>query len=75
MENSIRFTRVNNCVNGNPRYVFHFIAIADDYDRALALSRRVGGKKYYNKKFGGGIIVESYNIQDTQKLLLDLKEN
>lgn len=33
---SIEFTRINNDVNGNPRYVCHFLAFITDADRAEA---------------------------------------
>mgnify|MGYP003598961193 CR=1 FL=1 len=37
------FTRVNNDINGNPRYVFHFLHLADNYEDALKLAKSVGG--------------------------------
>ena len=70
----MEYTRVNNDINGNPRYVFHFFAflnkaesysnlsVSDKYELALKKSRAVGGKKYHNKSFGGGIAIQSYNI-------------
>ena len=62
------FTRVNNDVNGNPRYVLHFLDLNTDaernavpwidisakYDLALARSRAQGGRKFHNKQYGGG---------------------
>lgn len=68
-------TRVNNDVNGNPRYVIHFTALITDKDRLdtditdrynLAVSRAkklFGGKKFHNKQYGGGIVFQSYNVQ------------
>ncbi len=68
------FTRVNNDVNGNPRYVFHFIWLIRDEDKqedgmyidlyplALKRAKQIGGKKFHNKQFGGGIVVQSYNL-------------
>ena len=74
------FTRVNNDVNGNPRFVCHFLALTsgDDlseyrgldkitqkYNLALARARKLGGRKFHNKQFGGGIIFGSiYNLAD-----------
>jgi len=58
------FTRINNDVNGNPRYVFHFLELADNYNEALFLAKKIGGKKFHNKQYGGGIVVQSYNLQD-----------
>ena len=64
------FTRVNNDGNGNPRYVCHFlrlntpaelnaepwIDVSEKYRLALARSRQLGGRKFHNKQYGGGIV-------------------
>lgn len=36
MSNKIEFTRINNDVNGNPRYVCHFSDIVNEQDRETA---------------------------------------
>lgn len=71
-------TRVNNDVNGNPRYVIHFLALLTEeeseditsrYSVAIAKAKKLfGGKKFHNKQYGGGIVFQSYNT----KLELDL---
>jgi hypothetical protein len=69
----MEFKRITNDTNGNPRYVFHFLAflrsetgsILDRYQMALKKSRKLGGKVYKGKDFGGGIVLQSYNIQET----------
>ena len=57
--------RIPNDVNGNPRYVIHFsdlgIKLAD-YDN---INKLYGFKKYRAGWFGGGVVFQSYNIQDT----------
>ena len=60
----ISYWRIENTLNGNPRYVIHYLDIADNFDDALRISREVGGKKYRAKWFGGGIVISSYNLQD-----------
>ena len=75
----IEFTRINNDTNGNPRYVCHFLSfikpgetfenvppwdISGKYDIALSRSRQFGGRKFHNKQYGGGIVFQSYNIDD-----------
>ena len=61
-KNEIEFTRVNNDVNGNPRYAFHFLALTNEGDtiRANANNSDIFGISYkYNlalakaKSFGG----------------------
>lgn len=75
------FTRVNNDVNGNPRYVFHFLHLTNDkdreymknmYDLALSRSRAIGGKKFHNKQYGGGIVIQSYNLHDDVKRINEI---
>lgn len=73
--NTSDFTRVNNDVNGNPRYVFHFLQLADSYTEALTLAKKIGGRKFHNKQYGGGIVVQSYNLQKEIELINDLKTN
>lgn len=66
------FTRAKRLdVNGNPRYILHFLCLAKDtdgelndkYAAALARARKLGGRKYHNKQYGGGIIFQCYNTQ------------
>jgi len=68
--------RINNDINGNPRYVISFLdllTVADiqglDIDQkfnlALQKARKVGGKIYRGKDFGGGIVIQSFNILQT----------
>lgn len=68
--------RINNDVNGNPRFVVHFLSLLNEgesqglgvlesFDLALKKARKVGGKIYRGKDFGGGIVFQSYNIIET----------
>jgi hypothetical protein len=70
--------RINNDINGNPRFVVHFYDLLTDseswglnltilqrYELALKKARKVGGKIYRGKDFGGGIVFQSYNIIET----------
>ena len=67
------FTRVKNDVNGNPRHVCHFlhldvhgwqsnIGLSDRYAIALQLAKTLGGRKFHNKQYGGGIVFQSYSL-------------
>jgi hypothetical protein len=68
------FTRVKNDVNGNPRFVAHFLAfttpddlagymgldkITQKYNLALRRAKTLEGRKFHNKQFGGGIVFTS----------------
>lgn len=71
----IEFTRINNDANGNPRYVCHFLNISNDYATAVKLANKIGGRKFHNKQYGGGIVFQSYNNDDLQKRINEIKEN
>lgn len=98
----IDFTRINNDINGNPRYVCHFNNLLSEkenedckkeaeqrqkkapsffisfvsiqYELALKKAKKIGGKKFNNKQYGGGIVFQSYNIEDLQKDINNLKK-
>jgi hypothetical protein len=85
MSTQIKFTRINNDTNGNPRYVCHFlnllteiesnnydISVSDKYNMALQRAKKIGGKKFHNKQYGGGIVFQSYNISETEKDIQNL---
>lgn len=67
------FKRINNDSNGNPRYVCHYLAFANDYSVALLMAKKLGGKKFHNKQYGGGIVFQSYNIDDLSSKIEQLK--
>jgi len=71
--NPIEFTRINNDINGNSRFVCHFLAFIGSkdaftsldqrYELALSRSRQLGGRKFHNKQYGGGIVFQMYDGQ------------
>jgi hypothetical protein len=91
----MEFTRINNDINGNPRYVVHFYELINDNDYEIAetkkdiangitktselykiatkKAKKIGGKKYHNKSYGGGIVFQSYNVADLEKDIIELK--
>lgn len=73
--NGVTFSHINNDYYGNPRYVFHFLNLSDSYDRAIKLSHQIGGRKYTAKWYGGGIVISSYNLQDTANKIKAISEN
>lgn len=84
MKTKIEFTRINNDVNGNPRYVCHFLnfipegktcqdfgGISEAYKKAVKNANNIGGRKYNTKSYGGGIVFQSYNIQNLESIILE----
>jgi len=75
------FTRINNDTNGNPRYVTSFLNLLNDrekyelglsidakYDLALRKAKPIGGKRFSNKMYGGGIVFGSvFNLDELVK--------
>ena len=68
------FTRVKNDGYGNPRYVCGYVTFyratdrdADaetQYSMALKRAKPLGGKRFHNKQFGGGVLFQCFNLQD-----------
>lgn len=85
------YLKINNDINGNPRYVFHWFNFLSEkewkeaqktsnpikfgYNWALVNSKQLGGKKYRGSNFGGGIVLQSYNITDTIKRIKEITNN
>ena len=76
---AIEFTRVNNDVYGNPRYVTHFFSLLKEdeqtlsnYNLAVKRANKLGGKKYRGSDFGGGIVFQSYNLDDLRKRITEI---
>jgi len=37
--------------------------------KALKLAKAIGGKKFHNKQYGGGIVFQSHNIHETENAI------
>lgn len=57
------------------RYIEPKLPFNNQYPAALLRSRKVGGKKFHNKQYGGGIVFQSYNIEDTARRIKELLNN
>ena len=76
---TLTFTRVPSDANGNPRYVVHVLAlntreeldrdpwipVSDKYALACKRANSIGGRRYHTKRYGGGIVFQSYSIDET----------
>ena len=71
--NGVEVFRIENDVNGNPRYVIHFLDLSENYNESLFKARKIGGKKYRAKWFGGGIVFSSYNLNEDLKIMMEGK--
>ena len=75
------FYRVNNDVNGNPRYVTHYLAFlredelgVGDYEIAKQRANKLGFKVYRGKDFGGGFVCQSYNLENDVERIIESRE-
>lgn len=66
----IQFNRINNCSNGNPRYVVHFMALGLPTYESTKKTREAGLKIYRGKDFGGGFVFSSYNPEHDLRAIL-----
>lgn len=89
-QTKIDWTRVKSDVNGNPRYVCHFlnlntqeerdktgkdwIEVSTKYQIAIKRANKIGGRKFHNKQYGGGIVFQSYNLAETERSIFELLE-
>ena len=82
--NPITFTRIKNDVNGNPRYVCHFLnlnteaelaavcELVSNYQLACKRANKIGGKRFHNKQYGGGIVFQSYSLDSEVRAINDI---
>ena len=59
----VELHRINNDVNGNPRFVIHWVDVpgAANYQDAVYRMKKISAKKYRAKWYGGGIVFTSYS--------------
>lgn len=84
MNNEIEFTRIKNDVNGNPRYVVHFLNLLTEaelnnregldfvsrrYQIAVKRANTIGGRKYNTCAYGGGIVFQSYSLKELSEAI------
>jgi hypothetical protein len=82
-DRSLKFEwdRINNDTYGNPRYVTHFLNLVTEDLRGVDLSlkyalvckfaNKLGGKKFHNKQYGGGVVFQSYNLKSTENYIIE----
>jgi len=64
--------RVKSDINGNSRHVVHFLSINKDYDKAVKIANKLGGKRYHNNNYGGGIV---FHVTRGELLILSQRIN
>ena len=54
------------------QYVYNMSKTEYAYNIAVKRANKIGGRKYHNKSYGGGIVFQSYNILDTARKIKEL---
>lgn len=67
-DQEIPYWRIDNDLNGNPRYVVHFLDLGIDFGDYGSIK---GLTKYRAKWFGGGYVIQSYNLENDLKWALN----
>ena len=70
--------RAKNDINGNPRHVVHFtdleppeardtnrarFTLPERYAAVLIHARKLGGRRFHNKQYGGGVVFTAYECE------------
>ena len=72
----MQIKRIKEDVNGNGRMVVHFTEFGVvDYGLALFLAGFIGGKRYHNKSYGGGIVFQAYTKKEVEQKVKGIVEN
>lgn len=66
--------QTTNTFDGNPRYIVHFLDLADTYEKALAKAKPFGGKRYRAKHYGGGIVFSTYTLETTLSRMMGITD-
>ena len=82
----IQFFRVPSDTNGNPRFVVHFLdllvegetsrttPLRDLYALAIRRANQIGGRKYRARWFGGGVVFQSYCLEELHNDILAIRD-
>jgi len=71
---SMQFTPIKMDVNGNSRVVVSWINFGTDtYAEAITLSHKLGGRKYHNKSYGGGIVFQCTDTDELERQINKLR--
>lgn len=54
------------------RYYEPTLSLQNRYNVAIKRANKIGGRKFHNKQYGGGIVFQSYNIQADEKRIFEL---
>lgn len=59
----VQVFRISNDVNGNPRYLIHYLNLGLEIYESTKQTRKAGFKIYRGKNFDGGFVFSSYSVE------------
>lgn len=69
--------RISNDINGNPRYVLHYLAFASDFETAAVIANSVGWSQYtakpFNRPHRRAFVGQSYSIAADARAIAEAK--
>lgn len=69
------FTRLRCGANGKPRYVCSWTGFGfESYAQAIMAANRMGGRKYHNKQYDGGLVFQVYE-SDLERINRQLRNS
>ncbi len=60
---NVSYRKIKHGVNGNPRYIIPYYCIDRDYNKALSIFKRIGGK-YRSNTYGLCFVLTSYALSE-----------
>lgn len=57
------------------QYIEPTLQFNDRYSVAVKRANKIGGRKFHNKQYGGGIVFQSYNTTQLEKSIKELLGN
>lgn len=76
MDSQYNFTRIKIDRNGNGRLVVSWLIFGTaTYAEAVKLANKIGGRRFHNKSYGGGIVFQAYSenelLKDIERVKLE----
>lgn len=81
----MKWTRIQHDANGNSRHVCHFFSLltplevemyepGKSYGVAVKRANKLGGRKYHNNQYGGGIVFQAQEgeLPELEKRILEM---
>ena len=66
-------TNVDGSITNVCHYLHGISKVEYAYKMALKRAKSIGGKKFHNKQYGGGIVFQSYSLPELEKNIIEAR--